>query len=61
MFRLRAQASTDALCYEERVLYRMLSGMHASINTHIAMYVRPRDNVLISSSASTLLRYHLMT
>ena len=24
-------------CYEERVLYRMLSGMHSSINIHIAL------------------------
>eukprot|EP00941_MAST-03F_sp_MAST-3F-sp1_P004266 g4266.t1 len=26
-----------ALCYEERILYRMLSGMHTSTNTHVAM------------------------
>ena len=31
------EASTDALCYEERVLYRLLSGMHSATNTHIAM------------------------
>ena len=26
----------DEMCYEERVLYRMLSGMHSSINIHIS-------------------------
>ena len=26
----------DDMCYEERVLYRLLSGMHASINIHIS-------------------------
>lgn len=29
------------MCYEERVLYRMLSGMHASINIHIALAYKP--------------------
>ena len=27
---LRAATSVDDMCYEERVLYRLLSGMHAS-------------------------------
>lgn len=31
------EGSLDAMCYEERVLYRMLSGMHSSINIHIAL------------------------
>ena len=26
----------DEMCYEERVLYRLLSGMHASVNIHIS-------------------------
>eukprot|EP00945_MAST-04E_sp_MAST-4E-sp1_P004399 g4399.t1 len=31
------------LCYEERVLYRLLSGMHSAINIHIALqYFPPR-------------------
>ena len=29
------------MCYEERVLYRLLSGMHASVNIHIAMSFSP--------------------
>jgi hypothetical protein len=29
------------MCYEERVLYRMLSGMHASINIHVALAYKP--------------------
>ena len=29
------------MCYEERVLYRILSGMHASVNIHIAMNYYP--------------------
>eukprot|EP00959_Pyramimonas_sp_CCMP1952_P410056 8594028-Pyramimonas_sp.AAC.1 len=34
------------MCYEERVLYRMLSGMHASINIHIAAnYYPPKRGV----------------
>eukprot|EP00958_Prasinococcus_capsulatus_P025421 scaffold4305_cov370-Prasinococcus_capsulatus_cf.AAC.1 len=36
-------AGFDNMCYEERVLYRLLSGMHSSINTHIALkYFPPR-------------------
>ena len=31
----------QAMCYEERVLYRMLSGMHSSINIHIALNWHP--------------------
>jgi flavocytochrome c len=31
------------LCYEERVLYRLLSGMHSAVNIHIALnYFPPR-------------------
>merc|ERR1711871_1758196 len=28
-------------CYEERVLYKLLSGMHASVNIHIALNYHP--------------------
>jgi ERO1-like protein alpha len=36
-------SSPDEMCYEERVLYRLLSGMHASINIHISKnYYPPR-------------------
>ena len=28
----------ERTCYEERVLYRLLSGMHAATNTHIARH-----------------------
>jgi ERO1-like protein alpha len=38
---LRAAASFDDMCYEERVLYRLLSGMHASVNIHIALKAKP--------------------
>ena len=31
----------DDMCYEERVLYRLMSGMHASVNIHIAMNYYP--------------------
>uniref|UniRef100_A0A7S3STQ9 FAD-dependent oxidoreductase 2 FAD-binding domain-containing protein n=1 Tax=Emiliania huxleyi TaxID=2903 RepID=A0A7S3STQ9_EMIHU len=30
--------TADNICYEERVLYRLLSGMHAATNVHIARY-----------------------
>uniref|UniRef100_A0A7S4L0X3 Cytochrome b5 heme-binding domain-containing protein n=1 Tax=Guillardia theta TaxID=55529 RepID=A0A7S4L0X3_GUITH len=33
--------SLHEMCYEERVLYRMLSGMHASINIHISEQYYP--------------------
>eukprot|EP00808_Paulinella_micropora_P011984 g12992.t1 len=33
--------SKDDVCYEERVLYRLLSGMHSSTNIHVAMRYRP--------------------
>ena len=29
------------MCYEERVLYRLLSGMHASVNIHVALHANP--------------------
>lgn len=32
------------LCYEERVLYRLLSGMHTSINIHISLNYFPKGN-----------------
>jgi flavocytochrome c len=42
-FQNNATADPDAMCYEERVLYRLLSGMHASINIHISKnYYPPR-------------------
>ena len=31
----------DDMCYEERVLYRLLSGMHASVNIHISLNYYP--------------------
>ena len=31
----------EGMCFEERVLYRLLSGMHAATNTHIARYYHP--------------------
>lgn len=33
--------SLDEMCYEERVLYRLLSGMHASTNIHISLEYFP--------------------
>lgn len=36
--------SQDQMCYEERVLWRLLSGMHASINTHINLNYFPPKN-----------------
>eukprot|EP00939_MAST-03C_sp_MAST-3C-sp1_P005508 g5508.t1 len=37
---------TDRLCYEERVMYRLLSGMHTATNVHINMkYFPPRRGV----------------
>jgi len=38
---LRTAATFDDMCYEERVLYRLLSGMHASVNIHIALKAKP--------------------
>lgn len=38
---LRSATSIDDMCYEERVLYRLLSGMHASVNIHIALKAKP--------------------
>ena len=38
---LRGVSDPDDMCYEERVLYRLLSGMHASVNTHIALKAKP--------------------
>eukprot|EP00960_Hanusia_phi_P056176 763179-Hanusia_phi.AAC.2 len=35
----------DEMCYEERVLYRLLSGMHASINIHISLSYFPPSKV----------------
>ena len=31
----------DEMCYEERVLYRLLSGMHTSVNIHISLAYNP--------------------
>jgi flavocytochrome c len=42
-FQNNDSANVDTMCYEERVLYRLLSGMHASINIHISKnYYPPR-------------------
>lgn len=32
------QGPMESLCYEERVMYRLISGMHASISAHIAYH-----------------------
>jgi hypothetical protein len=38
--------NVEQMCYEERVLYRMLSGMHTSTNIHIsANYYPPKKGV----------------
>lgn len=36
----------DEECHEERVLHRVLSGLHASINTHIALSFRSKNLVV---------------
>ena len=47
---LQVLGELDDMCYEERVLYRLLSGMHASTNIHISLQYFPpskaagRDN-----------------
>ena len=33
--------SDENICLEERVLYRLLSGMHAATNTHVARFYHP--------------------
>ena len=34
------------MCYEERVLYRLLSGMHTAVNVHVALKAKmPKKNV----------------
>ena len=38
---LRGVADPEDMCYEERVLYRLLSGMHASVNVHVALKAKP--------------------
>ena len=38
---LRGVEHVNDMCYEERVLYRLLSGMHASVNVHIALKAKP--------------------
>ena len=35
---VRTGGHDDSMCYEERVLYRLLSGMHAATNTHVARF-----------------------
>ena len=43
---LKQSGSVDDMCYEERVLYRLLSGMHASVNIHIALKAKtPKKGV----------------
>lgn len=47
----------DTLCYEERVMYRLISGLHASISAHVA-YTFPLDeSELESESAPNLAVY----
>ena len=41
---LKGAKKEDGLCYEERVLYRLLSGMHASVNIHVALHANPPTN-----------------
>jgi hypothetical protein len=36
----------EDVCYEERVLYRLLSGMHTSTTTHIALKYKPPSKKL---------------
>ena len=44
---LKSSGSVDDMCYEERVLYRLLSGMHASVNIHIALKAKtPKKGVV---------------
>jgi len=33
----------DQMCLEERVFYKLISGLHSSITTHIALYYTPVD------------------
>ncbi|GAB9463491.1 Endoplasmic oxidoreductin [Globisporangium polare] len=41
----RGQESTlDGMCFEERVYYRLISGLQASINTHIALRYKYGDS-----------------
>jgi hypothetical protein len=43
---LRGVRSVDDMCYEERVLYRLLSGMHTAVNVHVALKAKmPKKNV----------------
>jgi len=35
--------STDDQCYEERIMYKLLSGLHTSINTQLCRYFYPGD------------------
>ena len=41
---VRTGGHDDSMCYEERVLYRLLSGMHAATNTHVARCYRASSN-----------------
>jgi hypothetical protein len=43
---IKRAGSVENMCYEERVLYRLLSGMHAAINIQICYnYYPPEDGV----------------
>jgi len=43
---LGSEQDEDKLCYEERVMYRLLSGMHTATNVHINLkYFPPRRGV----------------
>eukprot|EP00899_Mesostigma_viride_P015520 jgi/Mesvir1/2396/Mv22140-RA.1 len=45
-FAASTNGDMSAMCYEQRVLYRLLSGMHTSTNIHVAMsYSPPRKGV----------------
>lgn len=40
----------DGMCLEERVLFRLLSGLHTSINTHIAMTYNEGQGLLLGAT-----------
>jgi len=45
-FAIYSSEGDDELCYEERVLYKLLSALHTSINVHIAMnHYPPRKGI----------------
>lgn len=48
----------DSLCYEERIFYRAISGLHTSINIHLCSYF-PQKALTSSSLDSQLFTYNL--